>query len=443
MRNEAHAQPLHQARIQIRSDTHRHGAQREHSRQPAQVPEDRAENLGRHGNVGQNRAKRHCDSQCVAERNPVAERNAVRRRARCRGDSDCRRSTGKCFRQPQHAHTMAAVEKTANSTKMARHGHTTQNGLAHGGCEDRDDHEDNERQRHDAGHRPARVHVTDHRAGHYGTCRRKTVYQARNQQHLEVSRQRARERGDAVDSQAAQINRTASKAIGQRAPDQLARAHAQHIRGDHPLYAVVTGTEHLLTMAGSAGSMASMAMAWMAIRIAVNATNSPKPDRSSAGSHLPGCVVVKSLAAYSILQLGTVGGSTNEGACNAFEKGIPAARSVERAELRRPGGAFAAEKKDSNVRLGVQTYSFREMLGKPGDMTDKMIAAMRQLGLTECELWEPTAAAAEPVAAFRHRGLSRRRAYLAAGSRTRRHQSPWREAESGGHPCLRLQLWSQ
>ena len=42
------------------------------------------------------------------------------------------------------------------------------------------------------------------------------------------------------------------------------------------------------------------------------------------------------------------------------------------------------------MRLGVQTYIFREWLGKPGDMTDKMIAAMRQLGLTECEMWEPS-----------------------------------------------------
>ena len=49
--------------------------------------------------------------------------------------------------------------------------------------------------------------------------------------------------------------------------------------------------------------------------------------------------------------------------------------------------AFAAA---GEVRLGVQTYSFREMLGKPGDMTDKLIAALQQLDLTECELWEPT-----------------------------------------------------
>jgi sugar phosphate isomerase/epimerase len=42
------------------------------------------------------------------------------------------------------------------------------------------------------------------------------------------------------------------------------------------------------------------------------------------------------------------------------------------------------------IRLGVQTYSFRDMLGTPGDMTDKVIAAMHELGLTECEVFEPT-----------------------------------------------------
>ena len=44
----------------------------------------------------------------------------------------------------------------------------------------------------------------------------------------------------------------------------------------------------------------------------------------------------------------------------------------------------------ASVRIGVQTYSFRDMLESPGDMTDKMIAAMQELGLTECELFEPT-----------------------------------------------------
>jgi sugar phosphate isomerase/epimerase len=43
----------------------------------------------------------------------------------------------------------------------------------------------------------------------------------------------------------------------------------------------------------------------------------------------------------------------------------------------------------AGVRLGVQTYSFRDMLETPGDVTDKMIAAMHTLGLTECEMFEP------------------------------------------------------
>jgi sugar phosphate isomerase/epimerase len=44
----------------------------------------------------------------------------------------------------------------------------------------------------------------------------------------------------------------------------------------------------------------------------------------------------------------------------------------------------------SGVRLGVQTYSFRE-LKRPadGDLVDPIIAAMKECGLTECELWAP------------------------------------------------------
>jgi hypothetical protein len=54
--------------------------------------------------------------------------------------------------------------------------------------------------------------------------------------------------------------------------------------------------------------------------------------------------------------------------------------------------ARAAQRDNSvigGVRIGVQTYSFRDMLGTPGDMVDKMIAAMQRLGLTECEMFEP------------------------------------------------------
>lgn len=42
-----------------------------------------------------------------------------------------------------------------------------------------------------------------------------------------------------------------------------------------------------------------------------------------------------------------------------------------------------------SVQLGVQTYSFRDMLTADGNTTEKMIAAMRKLGLTECEMFEP------------------------------------------------------
>ena len=50
------------------------------------------------------------------------------------------------------------------------------------------------------------------------------------------------------------------------------------------------------------------------------------------------------------------------------------------------------------VRLGVQTYSFRE-LTRPlgGDLVDPIIAAMKECGLTECELWAPQI---EPPSSF-------------------------------------------
>jgi len=44
----------------------------------------------------------------------------------------------------------------------------------------------------------------------------------------------------------------------------------------------------------------------------------------------------------------------------------------------------------SGVRLGVQTYSFRELTRPPGgNLVDPIIAAMKECGLTECELWSP------------------------------------------------------
>lgn len=50
---------------------------------------------------------------------------------------------------------------------------------------------------------------------------------------------------------------------------------------------------------------------------------------------------------------------------------------------------FADTAGPTGVRLGVQTYSFRDMLNTPGSTTEKMIAAIKQLGLTECEMFEP------------------------------------------------------
>jgi sugar phosphate isomerase/epimerase len=51
--------------------------------------------------------------------------------------------------------------------------------------------------------------------------------------------------------------------------------------------------------------------------------------------------------------------------------------------------AFAGTDAAESVLLGVQTYSFRDMLTAAGDTTERMIAAMQQLGLTECEMFEP------------------------------------------------------
>ena len=52
--------------------------------------------------------------------------------------------------------------------------------------------------------------------------------------------------------------------------------------------------------------------------------------------------------------------------------------------------ALARAQTVSGVRLGVQTYSFRELMRPAGgDLADPVIAAMKECGLTECELWAP------------------------------------------------------
>lgn len=51
---------------------------------------------------------------------------------------------------------------------------------------------------------------------------------------------------------------------------------------------------------------------------------------------------------------------------------------------------FAAAQVVSGVHLGVQTYSFRDLPRTPnGDGIDQVIGAMRECGLTECELFAP------------------------------------------------------
>ena len=52
----------------------------------------------------------------------------------------------------------------------------------------------------------------------------------------------------------------------------------------------------------------------------------------------------------------------------------------------------------SGVRLGVQTYSLRE-LPRPagGDMVEPLITGMKEIGFTECELWAPQIEPAQPL----------------------------------------------
>lgn len=60
--------------------------------------------------------------------------------------------------------------------------------------------------------------------------------------------------------------------------------------------------------------------------------------------------------------------------------------------------AFAAGQTISGVRLGVQTYSFRELMRPAGgDMVEPIVAAMKECGLTDCELWAPQI---EPASTF-------------------------------------------
>src|SRR5689334_12431705 len=59
--------------------------------------------------------------------------------------------------------------------------------------------------------------------------------------------------------------------------------------------------------------------------------------------------------------------------------------------------AFATAQTVGGVRIGVQTYSFRELPRTPGgDQVAAIIEAMSTCGLTECELWSPMIEPASP-----------------------------------------------
>jgi len=80
----------------------------------------------------------------------------------------------------------------------------------------------------------------------------------------------------------------------------------------------------------------------------------------------------------------------------------------------------------SGVRLGVQTYSFRELPRTPGgDMVDAVVKAMTDCGLTECELWAPQI---EPAA-----GLGRGRGTPEEVQKQREDLKRWRLETSLDH----------
>ena len=81
-------------------------------------------------------------------------------------------------------------------------------------------------------------------------------------------------------------------------------------------------------------------------------------------------------------------------------------------------GRWASASPVSGVRLGVQTYSFRE-IAKPGgtDSVDIIIGAMKSCGLDECELWSPQIELAAPAA---------RTGTAAEQQKAREGMRPWR-----------------
>jgi hypothetical protein len=86
------------------------------------------------------------------------------------------------------------------------------------------------------------------------------------------------------------------------------------------------------------------------------------------------------------------------------------------------------------VRIGVQTYSFRELPRTPGgDATVPIIEAMKACGLTDCELWSPQIEPAAPAdAGVRRRNCVRPARRCATGA-SRRRSSTSRTSSRRSH----------
>ena len=79
--------------------------------------------------------------------------------------------------------------------------------------------------------------------------------------------------------------------------------------------------------------------------------------------------------------------------------------------------ALSSAQTVGGVRLGVQTYSLRELPRAPGgDLVEPLIKGMTECGFTECELWAPQIEPAQPLGP-RHEPR-RRRAEIARGAAT-------------------------
>jgi sugar phosphate isomerase/epimerase len=98
------------------------------------------------------------------------------------------------------------------------------------------------------------------------------------------------------------------------------------------------------------------------------------------------------------------------------------------AALALPGlGAAAIDSRISGVRLGAQSYSFRDLPRTPGgDAVDAIVAAFTQVGLGECELWSPQIEPALPAGARDANGAQQANTAQQARAKARDELRRWR-----------------